>query len=329
MKNLTRGFIGALILSTSIFSQEIQFPQMIKALDSNLPDNEAKIFAPGKVSTSTDDWKIAFCPTGKEIFFTVTGRAHAAIVNMKYVGGIWTKPEVMSFSGHYFDFAPTLSADGKRMIFVSRRPTGRPDDTSGTKFWMVQRIGNTWGDPKLLSDNINKAGTNLMWPCLAANDDLYFVCKQEHGYGGTDIYKSTYMNGEYQQPQNIGSPVNSELGEYCPFIAPDGSYIIFEIVDKKGGLGKGDMYISIRKDDGDWGEPQNMGKAFNSRAHDCYPTLSPDGKYLFFQSERRVRLPREQEHFSYSQLLKQSQQSGGWDIYWIHTDALKPFLNAK
>jgi len=131
----------------------------------------------------------------------------------------------------------------------------------------------------------------------------------------------------YRNPENVGPPINSELGEYCPFISLDGSYLIFEVVDKPGGFGGGDMYISLKQSDGSWGNPKNMGETFNSSRNDCYPCLSPERQFFFFMSDRRTRNPRKSEQkLNYHDIVENAQKKGGWDIYWIHADALKSLL---
>jgi len=84
----------------------------------------------------------------------------------------------------------------------------------------------------------------------------------------------------YPAAENLGPPINTAAGDDLPFIAPDESYLIFAS-DRPGGLGYRDLYVSFRVDDA-WSEPVNLGAPINSEAWDIYPSLSPDGRYLFF-----------------------------------------------
>jgi len=52
-------------------------------------------------------------------------------------------------------------------------------------------------------------------------------------------------------------------------------------------LGKGDLYILFKKEDGSWTRLKNMGNIINSPETDYCPMLSPDGKYLFYTSSRK------------------------------------------
>ncbi|MCP4545023.1 MAG: hypothetical protein GY835_01000 [bacterium] len=318
--------LALLIPAADVGAVPLTWADALALLDSERPGDTARVFAPGRISTSTDDWALTFSPDGDEIYYTVTGRSRPAIASLKLEGDRWRGPEIVPFSGRYSDMMPVISADGQHLIFVSYRPTGPQDDQRDAGIWRVSRQGDGWGEPHLLPGAVNREGEHETWPTLAANGDLYFAMNREDSQGDFDLYVSHLVDGLYTEPENLGAPVNTALGEYCPLIHPNGDWLIFEVVDGPGGLGKGDMWIAEHESDGSWSAPRNLGQAFNSRAHDCNPRLSPDGSLLFFQSERRVRLSREDVCLTYGEILQQSRQSGGWDIYWIGIEALAPFL---
>jgi Tol biopolymer transport system component len=72
-----------------------------------------------------------------------------------------------------------------------------------------------------------------------------------------------------------------------PFIAPDESYLIFARARHSENLGYIDLWISFRDESGGWTVPVNLGQPVNTRANEICPIVSPDGKYLFFNSSRR------------------------------------------
>jgi Tol biopolymer transport system component len=86
------------------------------------------------------------------------------------------------------------------------------------------------------------------------------------------------MDGKWQKPVNLGPPINTDEGEGMPFIAPDGSYLLFSRTY--------DLFISYHKEDGGWTEPVNLGNPINSPSIEICPMVTPDGKYLFFLSQR-------------------------------------------
>lgn len=298
----------------------------LKALDPNLPGETARLFAAGKISSPLTDWGITFSPGGDEIYYTVSVKKKMVIVGMKWRSGQWTDPEVVSFSGVYPDATPNIAGDGERMIFVSGRPTEEGDEVPDKNIWCVHRDGSSWGTPYPLT--VVNTGENEFFPCLARNGDLYFCVRCKERGKKVHIYVSKYQKGKYGKPEPLKGKINTEYGEYCPFVSPDGSYMIVELAGAPGGSGGGDLYISRKQNDGSWGKPVNLGLAFNSPGNDCYPVLSPDGKYLIFMSDRKPYFEKSGNRMTYKELLWQAAGAGGeaFDFYWIDAAALKPFL---
>ena len=77
-------------------------------------------------------------------------------------------------------------------------------------------------------------------------------------------------------------------GDADPFVAPDESYLIL-CQQKEEGFGRYDLYIHFQKEDGSWTEGINMGENINSSEYGFRPYVTPDGKYLFFTSNRSER----------------------------------------
>ena len=84
---------------------------------------------------------------------------------------------------------------------------------------------------------------------------------------------------------SVGAPVNTEFDEASPFIAPDQGYLLFMRLGGPGSLGSVDLYVSFRTVDGGWSAPRNLGPRVNTEADEICPIVSPDGRYLFFNSE--------------------------------------------
>ncbi|PLX01861.1 MAG: hypothetical protein C0594_12520 [Marinilabiliales bacterium] len=94
--------------------------------------------------------------------------------------------------------------------------------------------------------------------------------------------------------ENVGSIVNSRFAEYCPLISADESIMIFTSrrnnttggeIDPESGDYYEDLYITSRNDDGEWGNPQNMGEPVNTYYHDATVGLSPDGQELLIYND--------------------------------------------
>ena len=142
-----------------------------------------------------------------------------------------------------------------------------------------------WSQPVNIGKPVNTL-QNENYPSLTHNGMLYFHSRGHKGLGGLDIFHSSYVNGRYTTPQNLGESINSPYNDFDAFISSDGNTLIYCSNGRPDGIGSGDLYISFRREDGSWIQAVNMGETINSQAMDYCPKISPDGKYFFFTSER-------------------------------------------
>jgi Tol biopolymer transport system component len=125
----------------------------------------------------------------------------------------------------------------------------------------------------------------------------------------------------YSPPVDIGNKQNgisTTSHEVDPFIAPDESYLIFAS-DRPGGYGEADLYICFRQSDGTWPKAQNMGPSINTKTGELCPSVSPDGKYLFFSSNRSLYPNYSETPITYAEKerILNSPGNGNPDIYWV------------
>ncbi|HMI51929.1 MAG TPA: hypothetical protein VK525_10475 [Candidatus Saccharimonadales bacterium] len=263
-----------------------------------------QVFGEGIISTVDDEIGGTFSPDGTEFYFsrfvpyTTLPRLGVMCVS-RYRDGRWGTPEALAFSGEYLDYPPKLDVGGKRMLFASSRPL--PDGKRGTiRIWEVERTGSGWGEPRPLPDPINLAGSS--WnadPSLTADGALYFS-SDRGGSGTLHIYRSRFTGGQYAEPEKLGSEINSEFSEYQPYVTPDEKILVFSSVgsgeppyrhrsEELMGGGKpyprGDLYVSYSRD-GKWTTAHHFDHEINTSAEEEFPFLTPDGRYLFFTSER-------------------------------------------
>ena len=91
---------------------------------------------------------------------------------------------------------------------------------------------------------------------------------------------------DWGPPVNLGPTINSEYNEQRPAISRDNLSLYF-ISERPGGLGSFDIWVSHRPSvDDPWGTPQDLGPNVNTAAYESAPTLSPNGHWLFFGSNR-------------------------------------------
>jgi ankyrin repeat protein len=251
------------------------------------PGRVPTLFAPDIVSTHTfQHGTVAFSPGGTEAFWASSfpevepGYTYGAILTSRLANGRWTVPERAPFSQpRVGDDVPFFHPDGTRLFFLSRR------DGGGEAIWWVDRTPGGWSEPRRIEGGPNAKGMHWQFS-VAADGSIYFNSADPGGAGRGDLYVSHFAEGRYQAPVSVGAPVNSEFDEAAPFIAPDQSYLLFMRVGVPGGVGYIDLYVSFRNADGTWSPPRNLGPRVNSEAADICPIVSPDGRYLFFNSTR-------------------------------------------
>jgi len=299
-------------------------------LGQKKPGPTPEIFAPGILSLGFHEHNIAISPDGKEIFFVAASSdfTRYLIMTTKLKNGAWTRPEAAPFSGGRNDGAPAFSADGKRLYFSSRRPRAA-GGTSAEDFdiWYVERKDDSWTEPLNLGGPVNTE-KNEVNPSVMSDGTIVFQRIEKLGTLDWDLYMSSPKNGTYGVPGKLPEPVNTEANEAGPFIAPDGSYLLFQS-NRAGGYGVMDLYVAYRTENGGWSEPVNLGDKINSSFSDWGPVVSPDGERLFFSSFRNVQplTPESHEYFEYMTSRLGMPSPGKGTLYWVEAkiiDELKP-----
>ncbi|MER2998257.1 OmpA family protein [Pontibacter populi] len=100
-----------------------------------------------------------------------------------------------------------------------------------------------------------------------------------------NIYISEIKNGNWGAPASISETINTPANEGAATISGDGKTLVFTSCSRPDSFGDCDLYISFRTGN-EWSKPKNMGTTVNSKAWDSQPSLSADGRTLYFSSMR-------------------------------------------
>jgi len=117
-----------------------------------------------------------------------------------------------------------------------------------------------------------------------------------------NLYTSSYTENGWSKPQSLSREINTDFNEGTCTISTDGRTLIFAACKRRENYGKCDLYSS-KKIGNAWQKPQNLGPLINSTSWQSQPSLSADGRTLFFSSDRRGGI-------------------GGKDIWKSHLDSL-------
>ena len=270
-----------------------------------------QLIGAGVISTPAEEFKATVSPDAQTLLYTVTDHQfrHMTVVQSRRSGTEWSAPEVTSFSGMWRDGDPSFAPDGRSALFISNRPM--PGDSAGTvrrdfNIWSVERRSDgTWGEPVALARDIDTNDFEFA-PSLTASGDLYFS-------RGDSIYVAAKGASGFQAP--VALPFIG--GD--PAIASDGSLIVF---DRERAPGDVDLYMSCRVA-GTWETPSRLADPVSSLAEEGDPSISADGKTLYFFSTRfataSVRAPRT-ERATYAVLQKEGAEvvlNGSRNLYQV------------
>ena len=99
--------------------------------------------------------------------------------------------------------------------------------------------------------------------------------------------KVTNADFTFGTPTNLGPTVNSSSKDRGPSVSADGLMLFFQSLDRPGGYGSWDLWVTTRPTIIDpWTEPVNLGPTVNTSYKDSGPGISADGLWLFFHSDR-------------------------------------------
>jgi|GEM_PF-4902871 hypothetical protein len=192
----------------------------------------------------------------------------------------------------------TFFDNGKKAVF-SRNEKGGGKDTRRLQLFYSEKDQNgKWAKPQPLP--FNSSNYSVSHPFYDKNTNcLYFVSDMPGGYGGTDIYRSIYLNGAWMMPENLGASINTSGNEMFPFVSKDSClYFSSNGLPGMGGL---DLFFVDLKNNGS--KPLNLGAPLNSSKDDFSLILNDNTSTGFFSSNRK--------------------KSGGDDIYRIIIHKIK------
>lgn len=255
-----------LTLSSRCYSQG-EWPMLQGPyLGQTPPGSTPEVFAPGIVSTTEDrDYSAFFTPDLKEFYFTRRDNKSGkwSLISFKSKNNRWHESVVGPRVGR-----PMIAPDGKTMHlgknYVTRTKTG-------------------WSEVKSLGPMFNREDWGIMRLSASAKGTYVF-----DDYKSNDVIRiSIIKDGKRQPPMKMGPMINSGKYTAHPFIAPDGSYLIWDS-EKDSGYGDSDLYISFQQQDSSWGAAINLGDKINTKVWEAGAYVTPDGKYFFFNRHQNI-----------------------------------------
>jgi hypothetical protein len=141
---------------------------------------------------------------------------------------------------------------------------------------------------ELPGDSINIDSFSNHSPFISYDKQrLYFSSDRPGGYGGYDIWVSSWQGNSWGIPVNVGLPINSAANEFGPSLPVTETSLYF--CRATGGdepWRQSSVMYKSEKAGGLWNEPVPLPEPLNSRLGECEPAISADGLKLYFSSHR-------------------------------------------
>ncbi len=137
--------------------------------------------------------------------------------------------------------------------------------------------------PVNMGPAINTADDEYLPVETADDSTLIFTRKINNN---EDFYKSVKVNGQWQTATYLSKQINTpDYNEGAQSLSQDGRYLFFTSCNRPDGLGRCDIYVAQKKGD-DWGKPFDLAAPVNTPGWEAQPSISADGRTLYFVSNR-------------------------------------------
>ncbi len=234
-----------------------------------------------------------------------TGQYYDAVyVTHKQEDGSWSKAVLIEgdINTEWHDANTSISPDGKTIylykniknetlsgdIYISKKKDGkwlRPEplpENKPEKFF--QKIGNGFKTLFKGETAINSSYFETSACVTADNNTIYFVSERKKGFGEGDVYTAHRVGKGWSVPKNLGKNINTSKDEIGVFIHPDGNTLFYSS-NGPASMGGYDIFM-VKKVDGRWQEPVNLGYPINTPENEYHFVLTTDSKTAYISSDR-------------------------------------------
>ncbi len=206
---------------------------------------------PGSINTQNNEGAQSLSADGNWMFFTACGRPDSKgscdIYFSRRTEQGWSKPVNIGapVNTPFWESQPCFSADGRTLLFVSNRGGG----VGGKDIWQVTLQGFRqdgspyFGNLMNLGKAVNTAGDENSPFLHHDGQTLYFSSDGHIGMGGMDLFMSRKnSSGEWEQPLNLGVPINTSDDEIGLIVNARGDRAYFSSDGQPSGMGGKDIY---------------------------------------------------------------------------------------
>lgn len=194
---------------------------------------------------------IFFTKDGNTAFYTraypemKNGLNTAQLIIAHKIDGKWKDHEIfMHGTDRNYSYAHPVYLESLSMLIFSSNMTGGIGNMD--LYYSIYENGQ-WSSPINLGNKINTQ-FNEVFPSVDPVEEncIYFSSNGHAGFGGLDVYKTTFRNGLWSDPVLLPRAINSGYDDFgILFIDENHGYISS---NRNGGAGRDDIYSFTRKD---------------------------------------------------------------------------------
>ena len=257
-----------------------QMVEKIRTTESAEKASSVNIEQFGKDLFAGEIFRGSFAPDGKTFYFfrKIKPRTeNYRIFESNLVIAKWTVPKLINLGGEFSDLYPSISKDGKRMVFASYRPA--PNDKSekpNAHLWYVDKKSDgSWGKPVFLS-RVNKFGHYHSWVEFGWDNDIYFR-QTTPDWKNTRNFVTRWNGKEYVEPvafekTEIWKKRYPQINIKGISPGPNKNIVLLDVPTKnpKTGRNAADIWFSI-KQNGKWTKPKPFSKQINEDGCELHP----------------------------------------------------------
>ncbi len=181
------------------------------------------------------------------------------------------------------EYVNALTFDGVQLLFT--RKTDRGGGYFKEKIYVSRKEVDHWAQAQPLSFSFFPEDIDPGAAFLSADGSKLYLTGCGWGReSGCDLYVAHWDLGQWSMPKRIDGNVNTGSWESQPCVSADGKELYF--VSRRNG--NADIYCSRRNADHSWAESQNLGTTINTTGSEMAPFLHPDGRTLYFSSDKHT-----------------------------------------
>jgi outer membrane protein OmpA-like peptidoglycan-associated protein len=254
---------------------------------------------------------IAYFTLNSVYLFSQTSINH--IESVKEIKAINTKGEESN---------PIIAPGGNKMYFMHMSSNKKKASILGQEIWTSEKIEGEWSNATPWQISSNDNANNVIIGVTNNEKRLYLFNSNDtrNKFAKGLSYVQLNEGGVFDSPIGTSIPeFEIAYGFYSFYVTPDEEQ--FFVATTADSSDYEDLFVSLKQEDGSWGELINLGSTINTSFIETTPFLSADKKVLYFSSDGH-------DGFGSADLFKSERIGDGW-TNWTPPENLGENINSK